>query len=471
MTENNDGNNDGNNSPEVKMDERKRQRGTETGHDSPDVGEGPERKPKASTKTGWEGEPVAPPKAHILFSNDMKEKLRDQNPTWTKRELHQVATRLWKEASEETKKKFATMAEEGKTRYDQEYEAWWGRLSDEKRKIERAKAEAKSAVKPKKFALKGGPAGLTKDQTIRFMQEFIPRHYLEGETLAWRELIEPMLRERYPELHWEGNPDPAVDKSSLIRSMKSIWKEVSMATMLPASLDQLDLDEEERAKVSVLEPYITSLIADIEASRKSEEAARNEACEKLVQAEERTLTLEKFACETLLVWWCLVTRKPSLYALGTDMNAFGFVAGVISKHWFPSGAPGRTSTDWDAMERDHRKQQPKHWKKPEPEIPKETQRKLKATVVKDANGNEKIVWVVQEEEPVAKVEEDPHAVAKAREAAELALTQAYTVKIEHHLKGFARKLTSVDEGRLKSEVLGKVGLGVYPDGWHPPVHQ
>ena len=214
------------------------------------------------------------------------------------------------------------------------------------------------------------------------------------------------------------------------------------------------MDEEESAKVSILGPYITSLVADIAAARKSEDVKKG--YENLIQAEKRTLALEKFACETCLVWWCLVTRKPSIYALGTDMKAFGFVAEMIAKQWFPSGAPGRTSTDWETKEKERKeKGQLKHRKKSESEIHMESQRKLKPEVVKGADGSEKIVWVVQEE-PVAKIE-----------AAELALIQTYTIKIENHVKEFVRKLTSVDGERLSREVLVKVGLPIYPAGWHP----
>jgi len=140
---------------------------------------------------------------------------------------------------------------------------------------------------------------------------------------------------------------------------------------------------------------------------------------------------------------------------------------MIAKQWFPSGAPGRTSTDWETKEKERKeKGQLKHRKKSESEIHMESQRKLKPEVVKGADGSEKIVWVVQEE-PVAKIEEDPQAVAKAREAAELALIQTYTIKIENHVKEFVRKLTSVDGERLSREVLVKVGLPIYPAGWHP----
>lgn len=442
----------------------------------------PAKKPKAPARKRWDGEPTAAQKPHILFCNKMKQKLHEENPGWTKGELHKEANRRWREASEETKAEFIAKAEADKARYALEYEAWWGCLSEEEKrritaeaaakaeKAERAKAEAKTknAATPKTFVLKGGPAGLTKEQVIRFMQEFIPRHYLEGETLAWRELIEPMLRERYPMFQWEDNPDPAVDKSSLIRSLKSIWKEAGVARPLPASPDQMRLDEDEAAKASTLARYITRLIADIEAARKAELAEDvKEVHKKRTEAEERTLELEKFACETCLVWWCVATRKPSLYALGTDMTAFKFVSEMISRQFFPNGAPGRASTDWEAKERE-RKERQRHWKKSDSVIDQEDPRKLEPTLVKDADGSEKIVWVARRDDPVARVEENPEAIAKAREAAELALIKTYTVKIENHMKEFVRKFKSVDEEKLSREVLDKSGLPKYPADWQQP---
>lgn len=555
------------------------------------------KKRKASARKRREGEPKAARKTNILFCNELKAKLREEHPDWTKGELHTEANKRWKEASKETKAEFTAKAEADKrryedehrawieaqaetkvdeqeivqeqhgvfdreqkkstekkgkrapatgdpvavrpptkartayalfaaerkrdladacrdrgekqdpkeltkavqtawkqlqdtedgraererydraakedaARYDREYDAWWGNLSesekskitaenaerDEKAKRAKAEAKAKEGATPKTYKLAGEPDGLTKGQAVVFMQTFIPHHYLEGETLAWREFIEPMLRKKHPDLQWlDGS---VVDKSSLVRSMKRIWKEADVAMPLPASLDEMRLYDDEAAKVSLLEPYISGLVGEIEAARKAEMEKKTHQTR--VEAEERTLYLERFTCETCLVWWCVATRKPSLYALGTDMKAFRFVAEMILKRWFPQGAPGRPAIDWGAKEED-RRQRMMHWKKSESVIHKVGQHKPKPTVVRDADGGEKIVWIAQGEDPVAK--EDPETLAEAREAAEIALIEAYTVKIENHLKEFMRKFTSVDGERLRREVLDKVGVTLCPAGW------
>jgi hypothetical protein len=426
--------------------------------------------------------PKKPRTAYMYYAAAQKEELkaafRERHGEESGKELTKAVQAMWKalentEEGRKTRSVYETKASEDRARYDAEYRSWYEHRSEEEKaridgekmdKEEQAKARAaartekakekakgKASVEPRDVELTGAPDGLTKDQVVTYMQQFIPRHYLHGETLAWREFIEPMLRQEHPNLQWENNPDPAVDKSILVKSMKAIWKLNGIAKPLPQNLDEMLLLDEELAKVSLLEPYIQELIREIEEARKAE--ARETSHEKRAEAEEKTLALEKYACETCLVWWCVATRKPSLHSLGTDVNALKFIAEMIQKHWFPNGAPGKAPIDWDAKEEHRRKQiQQQIWRKADAV---KVTTKVTSKIV-----DGKIVWVPlnegdEETKPGAAEEIDER---EDREAAEKALVEAYVVKIENHLKEFMRAFKSVDEPRLDREVLDKVGI-------------
>ena len=448
------------------------------------------KKPAAWDPVTSSKPPMKPRTAYALYAAAEKKRLAleqdggsAEEPTKEVTKKVQAAWRQLKEteAGQAERARWDAEAKDDQARYDREYAAWWEHRSEEEReKIAaedaekaakaakaRAEAKAKAAANPKQVDLEGGPQGLTKEQVISFMQVFIPRHYLQGEILAWRELIEPMLRDEHPDLQWEHNPDRNVDKSILIKSMKGIWKQPDVMKPLPENLSELLLLDEEKARASALESYIRGLIAEIETSRKAGLVETNP--EKRAEADEHTLTLEKFACETCLVWWCVVTRKPTLHSLGTDVKAMSFVAEMIQKRWFPRGAPGKSRVDWEGKEKaKQRRIEETNWRNINAKV---NTGKLTSRIV-----DGKIVWVADDggDGPREKTSWTDVDANREREAAEHKMIKGYMVKIENHLKQFIRSFKSVDQPRLERDVLSKAGVVFYPAGWareqeHQPI--
>ena len=331
---------------------------------------------------------------------------------------------------------------------------------------DREDREAVPAPKPAKPAksldLKGQPDGLTKDMVVEFMQTYIPTHYLLGETLAWRELIEPELRAAHGDLDWREIPDSSRNKNTLLRSMKAIWKEIGGDSQLPTDLDEIPLEPAVAAKLAKLEAYIEKRIEIVAASERSEkegEAAADLAARGEIEL--RTKKLEKYACEACLAWWCLRTGKPSLNSLGTEAKLEQFIAGQIHKRWFPRGKPGTEDVDWEGKKQDGDRliESKTKWK---PIVPKSTQ-KLQAVV---ENGS--IVWkMVDVPQDVDEAEVEKRRLEEEREAAELAkerdeleekLRASYALQIGANLREFLKAWKSVNETKLNSEVMDAFGL-------------
>ena len=320
----------------------------------------------------------------------------------------------------------------------------------------------KPAKPAKSLDLKGQPDGLTKDMVVEFMQTYIPTHYLLGETLAWRELIEPELRAAHGDLDWREIPDSSRNKNTLLRSMKAIWKEIGGDSQLPTDLDEIPPEPAVAAKLAKLEAYIEKRIEIVAASKRSEkegEAAADPAARGEIEL--RTKKLEKYACEACLAWWCLRTGKPSLNSLGTEAKLEQFIAGQIHKRWFPRGKPGTEDVDWEGKKQDGDRliESKTKWK---PIVPKSTQ-KLQAVV---ENGS--IVWkMVDVPQDVDEAEVEKRRLEEEREAAELAkerdelqekLRASYALQIEANLREFLKAWKSVNETKLNSEVMDAFGL-------------
>jgi hypothetical protein len=334
------------------------------------------------------------------------------------------------------RERYENMAAEDALRYDREYDIWFSNRSPEQQAMIIKEKEAKR--KP----LEGQPAGLTEDDVITFLQIFIPSHYVQGETLAWRELIEPELRREHPSLIWEDNPDTKVDKSSLVKSMKAIWN--SVGKPIPENTKQLILHPEEQERQTRLERYIQDLIEELETAAKDE--VRESEYEKRTKAEQKRLHLEKYICETCLVWWCVSTRKPSLYSLGYDTKAMKYIAEIIQRKWFPNGSPG-SSFDWDMVEKGKRNMMENATKI---RMPAEQTAAIQgAKRVKVVDGK----IVVEIVDSAVDTEKE-----KLRKEAEKTMRECYSIKIENILKEFKRTMASVDEERFQKEVLDPSGV-------------
>jgi len=66
--------------------------------------------------------PKKPLTAYMLFSNQMREKVKQDNPNITFPDVGKELGRLWKETTD--KEKYEKLAQEGKVRYKKEYEAY-----------------------------------------------------------------------------------------------------------------------------------------------------------------------------------------------------------------------------------------------------------------------------------------------------------------------------------------------------------
>ena len=454
---------------------------------------------------GASKKPAKAKSAYQHFSSEKRAELKDEykekhDEEWGKELTKEIKGR-WEGLSDEDKAPYETMADQDRQRYEQEYTVWYENLDEEemvkiqeeKAEKERAKEAAKEAklrdrlvakahlledredredreavpapkpAKPaKSLDLKGQPDGLTKDMVVEFMQTYIPTHYLLGETLAWRELIEPELRAAHGDLDWREIPDSSRNKNTLLRSMKAIWKEIGGDSQLPTDLDEIPLEQAVAAKLAKLEAYIEKRIEIVAASKRSEkegEAAADLAARGEIEL--RTKKLEKYACEACLAWWCLRTGKPSLNSLGTEAKLEQFIAGQIHKRWFPRGKPGKEDVDWEGKKQDGDRliESKTKWK---PIVPKSTQ-KLQAVV---ENGS--IVWkMVDIPQDVDEAEVEKRRLEEEREAAELAkerdelqekLRASYALQIEANLREFLKAWKSVNETKLNSEVMDAFGL-------------
>jgi len=447
---------------------------------------------------GASKKPAKAKSAYQHFSSEKRAELKDEykekhGEEWGK-ELTKEIKRRWEGLSEEDKAPYETVANQDRQRYEQEYTAWYENLDEEEmEKIEEEEAEkerakeaklrdrvvakahlledredreAVSAPKPAKPAkpleLKGQPDGLTKGMVVEFMQTYIPTHYLLGETLAWRELIEPELRAAHGDLDWREIPDSSRNKNTLLRSMKAIWKEIGGDSQLPTDLDEIPLEPAVAAKLAKLEAYIEKRIEIVAASKRSEKEGEAAAdLDARGEIELRTKKLEKYACEACLAWWCLRTGKPSLNSLGTEAKLEQFIAGQIQKRWFPRGKPGKEDVDWEGKKQDGDRliESKTKWK---PIVPKSTQ-KLQAVV---ENGS--IVWkMVDVPQDVDEAEVKKRRLEEEREAAELnkerdeleeKLRASYALQIGANLREFLKAWKSVNETKLNTEVMEAFGL-------------
>lgn len=98
--------------------------------------------------------PAKPPKAYVLFSNEKRPEVKQQNPTASAPEMMKLLGARWTAAPEEEKKKFNDRAAELKAQYIKDMAAWRKKYPAHAKQMDKELAQKKEASKKKREAKK-----------------------------------------------------------------------------------------------------------------------------------------------------------------------------------------------------------------------------------------------------------------------------------------------------------------------------
>ncbi|RXW24255.1 hypothetical protein EST38_g1617 [Candolleomyces aberdarensis] len=114
-----------------------------------DDGDG-SKKRKRSVKPKDPNAPRRPASSYILFQNEKRAKLREENPQLSNAEILHLCSEMWKNADDETREEFNQKQLVEKARYEVDKKAWDSRTPAQVAAAEKATAEAAASKKANK---------------------------------------------------------------------------------------------------------------------------------------------------------------------------------------------------------------------------------------------------------------------------------------------------------------------------------